>query len=142
MKSRMPYLTLTCVIVFCLATIAGCKKEGEDLTTNIVGRYTYSAGPGALEIKVTKVNNNTVAVFLDNGFSSSAHGSCSMSSSTAITLSDASGIDNSKNERMDATGTGELKGDTIKISRHEKIYNNVTDVLKFERDTIYWAKRR
>jgi hypothetical protein len=142
MKSRIPYLTFaTAAILFCLATIAGCKKEGEDLTTNAVGRYLRGAGPAAIEITVARVNNNTVSVNVLSPSLAITHGISTMTSATTITLNDATGIDNTKNERYEATGTGTLNGDSLLISRHEKVFDRTTDVLKAEYDTVYVTKR-
>ena len=142
MKNRIPSFPLTYVaILFCFAAIAGCAKK-DDLTTAVAGRYTSGSGTSALEIIVTKVNNTTVAVFINNTRTVGTHGSCTMTSSTAITLNEATGLDNNKNERYEATGTGTLNGDSILIARHEKIFNNATAELKAEFDTTYAAKRR
>lgn len=130
------------VLFFCLGAIAGCAKEGDELTTAVVGNYLRGAGPTALQVAVKKVNNNTIAISLLSKDFSSNHGSCTMNSTTSITLSEATGIDNTKDERYVSTGTATLDGQYLTISRHEIIYTKSTDVLKTEFDTTYVVKRR
>ncbi|HLP52633.1 MAG TPA: hypothetical protein VK154_17215 [Chitinophagales bacterium] len=130
------------VLFFCLAAIAGCAKEGEDLTTAVVGRYLRGAGPTALQVTVNKVNNNTVVISLLSQDFTSNHGSCTMNSATSITLNEATGINNPKDERYVSTGTATLDGDYLSIMRHEKIITKSTGELKSEFDTTYVVKRR
>lgn len=129
-------------IFFCLVIIAGCAKEGDDLTVSVVGRYLRGTGPNALQVGVNKVNNKTVSVTLETSTTASTHGSCTMNSTTELTLSGATGLDLTKNERYEYAGTGILNGDSLILTRHEKVFSNSTGTLVTEYDTTYVVKRR
>ena len=144
MKSRIMFSPFSYVVLFfCLNAFAGCaKKEGENLTTAVIGKYLRGNGPTALEVDVNKVNNNTVMISLVSKDFSSVHVSSTMNSATSITLNEATSIDNNKNERYIYTGTATLDGVNLSISRHEKVFTKTTDVLKTEFDTTYVVRRR
>lgn len=144
MKSRIMFPAFSyAVLFFCFSAIIGCaKKEGEDLTTAVIGRYLRGNGPTALEVDVNKVNNNTVVITLASKDFSSVHVASTMNSTTSITLNEATSIDNNKNERYIYTGTATLNGVYLSISRHEKVFTKTTDVLKTEFDTTYVLRRR
>ncbi len=143
MNYRMIRTSITCVaIVFGLTFIAGCAKEGDDLTTNIVGNYLRGSGPNALIVTITKVKNDIVAVNFETTKTASTHGNCTMNSTTDLTLNLATDRDLAKDERYEYTGTGTLSGTDLVIVRHEKVFSNSTGTLITEYDTTYALKKR
>lgn len=143
MKSRIMRAPITYIaIVFSLTIIAGCAKEGDDLTTNIVGKYLRGSGPNALIVTVLKVKNDAVAVNFESSKTASTHGNCTMNSTTALTLNLATDRDLTKNERYEYTGTGTLNGTDLVIARHEKVFTNSTGTLITEYDTTYVLRKR
>lgn len=143
MKSRtirFPFITVA--VIFCLTIIAGCAKEGDDLTTNIVGNYLRGTGPNALIVTVLKVKNDAVAINFETTKKASTHGNCTMNSTTDLTLNLATERDLTKDERYEYTGTGTLNGTDLVIARHEKVFSNSTGTLITEYDTTYVVRKR
>jgi hypothetical protein len=135
-------LIIYSAIFFSLIILAGCAKEGDDLTASVVGHYLRGVGTNALLVNVTKVNNKTVAITFETTNSASTHGNSTMNSTTELTLSSSTGLDLTKNERYEYAGTGTLNGENLTLTRHEKVFSNSTGTLITEYDTTYVVKRR
>jgi hypothetical protein len=143
MKSRITRFPFICVaVVFCLTIIAGCAKEGDDLTLSVVGNYVRGSGPNALIVTITKVKNDVVAVNFETTKTASTHGNCTMNSTTDLTLNLATERNLLKDERYEYTGTGTLNGTDLVIARHEKVFSNSTGTLITEYDTTYVVRKR
>lgn len=143
MKSRtMRFPIITVAVIFCLTIIAGCAKEGDDLTVSVVGNYVRGSGPTALIVTVLKVKNDAVAINFETTKTASTHGNCTMNSTTDLTLNLATELDLLKDERYEYTGTGALNGTDLVIARHEKVFTNSTGTLVTEYDTTYVLKKR
>lgn len=91
-----------------------------DLTADIVGHYQSGSGSGLEDIYVTRINNNTISIVVDAAYGNFTFGNCTMTTSTAFTLS--TYVDNNAGNNGDQTdtytGTGSYSGNVISL-----IYN-------------------
>lgn len=122
-KPFLTYWILTFVLV--LFFVTSCKKDSNDdkndLTTNILGKYT-NPNDYDLEIVVNKIDNSTVSMTIKNGYFDYAFTNVKMNSATSFTLtpySFNSGCFISSSQHVDATttvsGTGTASNNNISV---------------------------
>jgi hypothetical protein len=131
------YLKTFFLLVFIIA-LGACKKENEDLTTDIVGTYTSGVGSTATQIIVTKIDNTTVSVYISHDEfypTIYTHASTKMNSKTTFTLNDVTEV-NSGN-RFEYKGTGSASNNNIVIQHTEKMFDNASGSLITDYSNTY-----
>jgi hypothetical protein len=132
----------TLLLAFLAFSLTQCKKENtnDDLTTEVVGKYTSGSGSNYREIIVTKVNNSTVSIYLQDGFSSyQTHAETQMNSKTSFTLNKVT--ETNSGERFEYTGTGSASANNIVITRNEKVFNASTNSLISDDNYTYTGSK-
>lgn len=121
-KHLFNFVVLTAI--FGLFLTASCKKDTKeevsknDLTTNIVGKYTNKDDYN-LTIIVNKIDNSTVSITIHNGYFDYAFSNVKMNSSTSFTLNEYSvsswctNVDDDTNIKN--SGTGTASNDNISV---------------------------
>lgn len=77
----------TLLLAFLAFSLTQCKKDSNDLTKSIVGKYT-NPNDYDLEITVNKIDNSTVSLTLHNGYFDYAFTNVKMNSATSFTLNE------------------------------------------------------
>lgn len=107
-----------------------CKKEKqtedqkEDLTTEITGVYTSGS---CLVITVSKVDNQTVSMRIQDCNNDETHAATIMNSKTTFTLNKVTVASGS--ETYEYTGTGTYTTNAIDITRTEKQIETSTGIV-------------
>ena len=143
-KSKTILLFTTLITLLTLTTISGCKKDGSDtdLTTGIVGHYTGGSGSSAVDIIVTKIDNNTISITIDAVVDNVTFASAEMSSSTAFTLNNTSVISGGGTVRMEYTnGSGSYSANNIVVMMHRKSVDIPSGTTNYEDDRTYTGSK-
>lgn len=107
-----------------------CNKEDEtenqteDLTTEVTGVYTSGS---CLVITVTKVDNQTVSMRIQDCNNDETHAATIMNSKTTFTLNKVTVVSGS--ETYEYTGTGIYTTNAIDITRTEKQIETATGIV-------------
>jgi hypothetical protein len=89
-------ILFTCILSAFIGSVffSSCNKEDKknnDLTSEVVGRYT-NPNDYNLEIIVNKINNSTVSITVQNSHHSDAFTNVTMNSANAFTLNSFKGV--------------------------------------------------
>ncbi len=125
---------------------SSCKKENgdskNDLTTDIVGKYTSGSGSSYIEIIVNKVDNQTVSIYTYDDYNGGVtHTATKMNSKTAFTLNKATYTDTDFGYRNEYEGSGTYSAGNIVINRNEKVFATSTGDLISEDNRTYTGSK-
>lgn len=145
-KNKTVLLCTTLVALLAVTTISGCNKDDNnntDLTTGIVGHYTGGSGSGAVDITVTKIDNNTISITVDPAASNVVtFATTEMSSTTAFTLNNTTVMTSGGTVRMEySNGSGSYSANNIVVSYHEKSVDVASGSTNYEDDDTYTATK-
>lgn len=125
MKTKLLLFLMTALLSF-----TQCKKDdndgdnGNDLTTDIVGRYENPDDYDLLVI-VNKVDDNTVSITLQNGYFDLVFNDVTMQSKTSFTLNEF--IEDSAN-KYSGQGTNSINNISLNV---KWLYNENEDIVNF-----------
>lgn len=131
------------LILACLAlAFTSCKKDN-DLTSDIVGKYTSGSGSGEVEVIVNRVDNSTVSLTVGGGSvgaaETSTHATTKMNSKTSFTLNTVSST--AFGYTTTYSGTGTNSGNNIVVVRHVKVVKVDDGSTDFENDETFTASK-
>jgi hypothetical protein len=130
----------TLLLAFLAFSLTQCKKDSNDLTTDIVGKYTSGSGSNYREIIVTKVNDNTISVYIEDSYQSGqTHSTTSMNSKTSFTLNKVT--ETGSGTKYEYTGSGTYSANNIIITRNEKIFDSSNNNLISDDDVTYTGSK-
>ncbi len=132
----------TLLFVLLAFSLTQCKKEdsNDDLTTEVVGKYSSGSGSSYREIIITRISNTTVSVYIQDGFSSSqTHSESKMNSKTSFTLNKVTETDSGK--RYEYTGSGSASANNVVITRNEKEFDAASNTLLDENNYTYTGSK-
>jgi len=133
----------TLLLVLIALSLTQCKKEdssNDDLTSDIVGKYTNGSGSGYREIIVTKVDNNTISIYIEDSYQSGqTHAATKMNSKTSFTLNKVN--ETGSGASYEYTGSGTYSANNIVITRNEKIFDTSNGSLFSEDDVTYTGSK-
>ena len=130
----------TLILAFLTFSLTQCKKDGNDLTTDIVGKYTNGSGSSYREIIVTKVDNNTISIYVEDSYQSGqTHASTKMNSKTSFTLNKVT--ETGSGTKYEYTGSGTYSANNIIITRNEKIFDSANNNLISDDNVTYTGSK-
>jgi len=130
----------TLLLAFIVITLTQCKKDNNDLTKSIVGKYTSGTGSDYVEIIVTKVDNQTISVYTYDTYNNGrTHAETKMNSETSFTLNKISF--NDIGVRFEYEGSGTYSTGNIVVNRIEKVFNSSTNALISDDNRTYTGSK-
>jgi hypothetical protein len=140
MKKQFALFAVTALFTTLMFT-SSCKKEetNDDLTTQVVGKYSSGSGSSYTEIIVTKINNSTISVYIQDVSNSQTHAESKMNSKTSFTLNKVTETVSGK--RYEYTGSGSASANNIVITRNEKEFDASNNNLISEDSYTYTGSK-